>query len=68
MGRVDARNGIFDVLLTMTCSYLATKVVESKFTDEIIEGWDVATHSPSSYVSDVELLKMLAQASFGLSR
>ena len=48
MGCVDAKNGIFNTLLIMLCSHLQTKLIESKFTDEITEGWRVLrpTHHP----------------------
>ena len=39
MGCIDARKGIFWVHDSEACSHLLTNVNESKFTDEIIEGW-----------------------------
>ena len=37
----DARNGIFNTLLIMSCSHLPTTVIESKCTYEIAEGWGI---------------------------
>ena len=38
MGCTDARNGILNTPLTISCSYLLTKVIGSTFTDGITQG------------------------------
>ena len=47
MGCMDEING------TMSCNHLLTKVIESKFTNKITDGWGVTTPTlPTSYTPD----------------
>ena len=45
MGCIDVRKGIFNTLVLLrygkACSHVPKKVIQSKFTDEIIDGWGV---------------------------
>ena len=66
MGFVDARNGIFDTHLAISCSHIPTKGAECTFSDEITEGWGFYTPNgiPAMLETKHELLKMLSGLKF----